>query len=186
MDRLSPMLKDIDLLNIYDNRLVPEAFKERIIEALTLPKTVIFDDKVELDVNIRHPFTFVKDIQYPINISMIDNASTVAEQFASNSDEYRFSSLLMKMIGNVKLTPEYMHSFRRYLSKIIYDFDTKIDILEKVISSNICKIQPFQFELPLIWVCNKSQYFIQFGSEFEAVKPLKIGKDIKIAATDTE
>lgn len=189
MTRLCPLLSDIDLFEIYNSVVIPESVRHKIIEALTLPETIRTKDGIDVSIKIRQPFTFVKEIEYPqyVPSHTMDNPNTVALSFASNSLEYGLAAMLMKMVNNVKLTQQYMCSFRKHLSNLLYDFGEKINILDSLINrQRSIQITPFQLVLPLIWVCHKDKHFRNLGYEFEAISPLRIGKEIKIAATDSE
>lgn len=195
---------NLDLGKIYDKYKqepckIPNDIREQIMSLLTIDKTTTVErfhnferERIEITVDETQPFSFEKKIDYPSNVRYgqfgnIESPEFTARSFASWCLEYGLMGMLYKSIMNEKLSAEYMCLFRAELYNVLKTYERKINILESLLKrDDIPRIEPVKDTFPLILISNNDKVFRQIAGEFETVRPLKIGTDIRKCATDTQ
>lgn len=169
---------------------IPEDIKKSIIDALTLPEKVTISSYTNtpsnvITIKVRQPFSFVKEAPLPIDLFCFENPTYVAHLNTSTFSRFTHGDLLYHSIQNKYLSPYFMHGFLSKLSEILKIYKRKIDLLEKVLYTNTYpSISIPEKRFPIIFVSNTKKLFNKLGSEFEANTSLKLGREIKIVATN--
>ena len=172
---------------------IPEDIKKSIIDALTLPEKVKISDYMDdsskvITITVRQPFTFSEEVPVPFdptNFFSFEQPETIADYNTSTYNSWTPDRLLYRSIENKYFSQYFMQKFRNELSEILKIFRRKINILEKVLNTNTYpSISIPEKRFPIIFVSNNKKLFSQIGGEFEAIKPLKLGHEIKTVATD--
>jgi hypothetical protein len=172
-----------------DPERLPENIRTILTDIYTLPRTSVIKSGIgctdkEVTLDIINPFTF-SPIPYTCDYSALAPDYT-SYRLSQNLSGYAINDLLEKYCQH-QISLSFWTTFHDLLDKFFTDFLHRINLLEAMRNrTHIPKVTLNMPHFPLIMVCEDSTLMKSISCEYRAIRPLKLGSDIRYLATDTE
>ncbi|CAH6419038.1 Hypothetical protein HVR_LOCUS227 [uncultured virus] len=172
----------------HKEKQLPSEVLDMMNNVLSLPKKSIIksgfackDKEVELEIT--QPFTTTAP-EYDSHRSALEPGYTIY-RLTQDVSSYRINDALEKYARH-ELSTFFWSEFHERLCNYLDKFEHRINLLELMLNRiNIPKISVSKNPYPLIMICENDTLMDQNRHEYRANRPLKLGTDITMIATDT-